>query len=93
MANKVLVENVRALLGATMSGLVAGNAVLASKAAIAPTSPDVRSWLEDLTSKQDTYRDGILALLAYPVAAKATLDVTLKTATPSGHRRAQLPLW
>lgn len=75
---RVLAQRVRALLDETMTGLVSGDAAITAKAAASPTAAEVRGWLDDLLSKQDTYRDAALAILAFPVAADKPLDVTVR---------------
>lgn len=73
---RALAQRVRALLDATMTGLVSGDAAIMARAAVPPTSAEVTAWLDDLLSKQDTYRDAALAILAFPAAAARPLDVT-----------------
>src|SRR3712207_7759177 len=44
-----------------------------------PVVPPVtaRPWLDDILSRNDTYRDATLAILAFPVAAGRVLDTRL----------------
>lgn len=71
-----LAVKARTLLDETMRGLVEGEAIITARAAAAKPPYDVKALLDDLLSKADTYRDGALTLLAFPVAAGEPLDVT-----------------
>lgn len=71
-----LAVKARAVLERTMRGLVDGEPTVTAKAAAANPPDDVKVLLDDLLSKTDTYRDGALTLLAFPVAAGEPLDVT-----------------
>lgn len=71
-----LAVKARNLLELTMSGLVDGEPALTAKAAAATPPEPIKLLLDDLLSKRDTYRDGALTLLAFPVAAGEPLDVT-----------------
>lgn len=66
--------DVRALLTEVMQRLVKGAPELMAAANAPP--PAARPWLDDLLGKADTYRDGMLALLAFPVAAAHPVDLT-----------------
>lgn len=71
-----LAVKARNVLDETMRGLVGGEPAVTAKAAAANPPDDVKVLLDDLLSKRDTYRDGALTLLAFPVAAGEPLDVT-----------------
>jgi hypothetical protein len=71
-----LAVKARAVLEQTMRGLVEGESTITAKAAAAKPPDNVKALLDDLLSKTDTYRDGALTLLAFPVAAAEPLDVT-----------------
>lgn len=64
----------RELLEATLPRLVAGDPDLAEEASRPPA--EAKPWLDDLLTKVDTYRDGMLALLAFPVATGRVMDLT-----------------
>lgn len=64
----------RAAIDDALPKLVAGDKQLLKEAASPPKS--AKPWLDDLLSKIDTYRDGMLALLAFPVAAEEPIDLT-----------------
>lgn len=64
----------RAVLEDALPRLVAGDEALAQEASRPPAA--AKAWLDDLLSKVDTYRDGMLALLAFPVAARQPIDLT-----------------
>jgi hypothetical protein len=66
----------RTVLERAMRGLVEGEPTVTTKAAAASPPDGVRALLDDLLLKTDTYRDGALTLLAFPVAAGEPLDVT-----------------
>jgi hypothetical protein len=66
----------RELLEATLPRLVAGDPALTKEAARPPA--EAKPWLDDLLGKVDTYRDGMLALLAFPVATGHVMDLTAK---------------
>lgn len=57
-----------------LSRLLAGDSALLADAGRPPAA--AKPWLDDLLSRVDTYRDGMLALLAFPVAANRPLDLT-----------------
>lgn len=71
-----LAVRARNMLDETMRGLVDGEPTVTAKAAAANPPDNVKALLDDLLSKRDTYRDGALTLLAFPVAAGEPLDVT-----------------
>jgi hypothetical protein len=71
-----LAVKARTILDHTMRALVEGEPTVTAKAAAAKPPDDVKALLDDLLSKTDTYRDGALTLLAFPVAAGEPLDVT-----------------
>jgi hypothetical protein len=73
---------VKAILTGTMQGMVRAEYAMLAKA-VPPSDDEVRTWLDDLLSKQDTYRDATLAILAHPVANGAPMDVTV---SPKGRR-------
>lgn len=75
-----LTNDVIALIDQTMRAYVAAPPTLAP-----PTDPKLLGWLDDLLSKTDTYRDGALILLAYPVANALPMDIRKK---PDAHRSA-----
>lgn len=83
MAATSLPDEVKNLLSWTMEGLVSGDAEVLEKAETSPTDREVAAWLDDLLSKQDTYRDATLAILAYPLAAGQPMDITVP---PDGRR-------
>jgi hypothetical protein len=64
----------RALLESTLPRLVEGDPALLVEATRPPRR--AKPWLDDLLSKVDTYRDGMLALLAFPVAGGRPMDLT-----------------
>jgi hypothetical protein len=64
----------RELLEETLPRLVAGEAALLKEASRPPAT--AKPWLDDLRGKVDTYRDGMLALLAFPVASGRVIDLT-----------------
>jgi hypothetical protein len=66
----------RNLLESTMRGLVEGDPARTAEAAAATPPTAIKVLLDDLLSKRDTYRDGALTLLAFPVAAGEPLDIT-----------------
>lgn len=73
-AGKELAGQVRTLLDYLMGRLVAG--IDMPERQDPPPDPPVVDWLDDLLSRQDTYRDAALAILAFPVAAGRPLDTT-----------------
>lgn len=77
-----LSKRVKAILTGTMQGMVRAEYAMLAKA-VPPSDDEVRTWLDDLLSKQDTYRDATLAILAHPVANGAPMDVTV---SPKGRR-------
>ncbi len=64
----------RELLTAVMRGLIDGEPSLTEPASEPPL--DAKPWLDDLLGRADTYRDGMLALLAFPVASAQPVDLT-----------------
>lgn len=64
----------RSALEDALARLVAGDKALAREASRPPAK--AKPWLDDLLSKIDTYRDGMLALLAFPVAAGRPINLT-----------------
>jgi hypothetical protein len=64
----------RELLEETLPRLVAGDRALVKEASRPPA--EAKPWLDDLLAKVDTYRDGMLALLAFPIAAGRVMDLT-----------------
>lgn len=64
----------RSALEDALPRLVAGDKALAQEASRPPAK--ATPWLDDLLSKIDTYRDGMLVLLAFPVAAGHPINLT-----------------
>lgn len=55
--------------------------VLARPSSATSPPPRAQGWLDELLSRNDTYRDATLAILAFPVAANELIDI--RVAPPS----------
>lgn len=81
----------RAAIEDALPRLVGGDEGLIQEAGRPPAA--AKPWLDDLLADIDTYRDGMLALLAFPVAAGQPVDLTtskLKGARGVAQRVAEL---
>ncbi|WP_326829055.1 hypothetical protein OIE13_30535 [Streptosporangium sp. NBC_01810] len=47
-------------------------------------APEAQVWLDDLLSKNDTYRDATLAIIAFPVAAGKIIDIGISPPSRRG---------
>jgi hypothetical protein len=73
-----LAQTTRKLLEDVMGDLVSGEPSVVAKATASVPPAEIQALLDDLLSKRDTYRDGALTLLAFPVAAGEPLDITAR---------------
>ena len=84
--SQAVASRARALVESTLDGLVAGDSRLLEEAAQPPNS--VKPQLDALLSEVNTYRDGMLTLLAFPLAKGSVVDLT-QTLLPGARGVAQ----